>query len=157
MSEAAHQPDRAAAEAARAGEIDRSLFGDEHVRVYEDSDGEVGHIWNGAPCLVLTTTGGRSGEPRKHPLIYGRDGDDVLVVASKGGAPEPPQWYRNLEANAAVAVQIRGDRFEGTARTASADEKARLWPRMTELWPAYDDYQARTERDIPVVIITPRA
>ena len=108
----------------------------------------------GTTCLVLTTTGAKSGKTRKHALIYGRDGDDVLVVASYGGAPEHPQWYQNLAANPSVRVQVKGDRYQGIARTASPDEKARLWPVMTERWPAYDDYQAKTDRDIPLVIIS---
>lgn len=153
MSTAAPEPDRARAEAARAGDIDRSMFGDEHVRAYEESDGEVGYIWNGAPIMVLTTTGATTGKTRKHALIFGTDGDDVIIVASKGGAPDHPQWYENLVANPTVGVQVRSDRYEGVARTATAEEKARLWPRMAELWPAYDDYQYRTDRDIPVVII----
>ena len=94
------------------------------------------------------------GKTRKHALIYGRDGDDVLVVASYGGAPEHPHWYQNLAAHPAVGVQVKGDRYQGIARTASPGEKARLWPVMTERWPAYDDYQAKTDRDIPVVIIS---
>jgi deazaflavin-dependent oxidoreductase (nitroreductase family) len=154
MTDTDHTPDRAEAEAARAGDIDLSLYGDEHVRAYEESDGEVGHIWNGAPILVLTTTGASTGKVRKHALIYGTDGDDVVVVASKGGAPDDPQWYTNLVAEPNVRVQVLADRYDAVARTASADEKARLWPVMTELWPSYDDYQAATDRDIPVVVIS---
>ena len=146
-------PDRARAERARAGDYDLTLFGDNHVEAYEASDGEVGYLWNGAPILVLTTTGATSGATRKHALIYGTDGDDVLLVASKGGAPDDPQWYRNLVAEPVVGIQVLADRYQGLARTASAEEKARLWPRLTELWPAYDDYQASTDRDIPVVIV----
>lgn len=153
MSESDHQPDRDAAEAARGGEGDFSLFGDAHIEAYEASDGEVGHIWNGAPCLVLTTTGERTGETRKHVLIYGQDDDAVAVVASKGGADDHPQWYKNLSAEPHVRVQVRSDRYDGIARTASAGEKAHWWPKMTALWPAYDDYQASTDRDIPVVVI----
>lgn len=156
MNDVNRKPDRAAAERARAGDIDLTLFGDEHVRRYEETDGAEGYIWNGAPILVLTTIGRRSGKPRKHALIYGTDGDDVILVASKGGAPDHPQWYENLVANPEVKVQVLGDRYDGIARTASPEEKARLWPVMTELWPAYDDYQQRTDRDIPVVIISRR-
>jgi deazaflavin-dependent oxidoreductase (nitroreductase family) len=152
----AEQPDHDRAERARQGDIDLSLFGDGHIARYEETDGAVGHIWNGAPCLVLTTVGARSGQPRKHALIYGRDGDDVLVVASAGGAPDHPQWYDNLVAQPEVEVQVLGDRYPGLARTASPEEKARLWPTMVDLWPAYEDYQAATPRDIPVVVISPR-
>jgi deazaflavin-dependent oxidoreductase (nitroreductase family) len=135
---------------------DYSLFGDEHVRQYEATGGKVGHDWNGAHCLILHTKGRNSGETRKFPLIYGRDGDNYLVVASKGGAPEHPGWYRNLLAYREVEIQVRDNVIPVTARTATAEEKARLWPIMTAQWPAYDDYQAGTSRDIPLVLLSPR-
>jgi deazaflavin-dependent oxidoreductase (nitroreductase family) len=135
---------------------DYSLFGDEHIRKYEETDGEVGYLWNDATCLVLTTTGRKSGEPRKFALIFGKDGDDYLLVASKGGAPEHPGWYLNLEANPEAVVQVKGDVIPVTARTASPEEKARVWPIMLEQWPYYDEYQTKTDRDIPVVVLTPR-
>lgn len=135
---------------------DYSLFGDEHIRQYEETDGEVGYLWNDATCLVLTTTGRKSGEPRKFALIFGQDGADYLLVASKGGAPEHPGWYLNLEANPEAVVQVKGDVVPVTARTASAEEKARLWPIMLEQWPYYDEYQAKTDRDIPLIVLTPR-
>ena len=87
------------------------------------------------------------------PLIFGRDGDNYLIVASKGGADDPPAWYVNLEANPTVTVQDRGDVFKAVARTASDEEKPRLWPIMTKEWPDYDAYQTKTERPIPVVIL----
>jgi deazaflavin-dependent oxidoreductase (nitroreductase family) len=135
---------------------DYSLFGDEHVRQYEETDGEVGYLWNDATCLVLTTTGRKSGEPRKFALIFGQDGDDYLLVASKGGAPEHPGWYLNLQANPEAVIQVKGDVIPVTARTASPEEKARLWPIMLEQWPNYDEYQTKTDRDIPVVVLSPR-
>jgi deazaflavin-dependent oxidoreductase (nitroreductase family) len=135
---------------------DYSLFGDEHVRQYEETDGEVGYMWNDATCLVLTTTGRKSGEPRKFALIFGQDGEDHLLVASKGGAPEHPGWYLNLQANPEAVIQVKGDVIPVTARTASAEEKARLWPIMLEQWPNYDEYQTKTDRDIPVVVLSPR-
>jgi deazaflavin-dependent oxidoreductase (nitroreductase family) len=135
---------------------DYSLFGDEHIRQYEETDGEVGFLWNDATCLVLTTTGRKSGEPRKFALIFGQDGDNYLLVASKGGAPENPGWYLNLEANPEAIVQVKGDVVPVTSRTATAEEKAALWPIMLEQWPYYDEYQEKTERDIPLVILTPR-
>jgi deazaflavin-dependent oxidoreductase (nitroreductase family) len=134
---------------------DLSLVGDEHVARYEETDGGVGHQWNGAPCLILTTTGRGSGAPRKVPLIYGRDGDRYLVVASKGGAPEHPDWYRNLVAHPDVEVQVLGDRFRATARPARGEERARLWPIMTAVWPNYDVYVTRTDREIPLVVLEP--
>ena len=91
---------------------------------------------------MLTTTGAKTGKERKFALIYAPDGDDVLVVASKGGAPEHPQWYRNLLAHPEVTVQVQADRYPAIARTASPEEKKRLWPLVTEVWPSYDDYQA---------------
>lgn len=136
--------------------LDLSLFGDAHVQRYEETDGAEGHIWNGAPCLLLTTTGARSGERRQHALIYGQDGDRYVIVGSVGGAPKHPQWYRNLVADPNVEVQVLGDRFAATARTAADDEKPRLWELMAEIWPAYDQYQARTEREIPVVVLERR-
>ena len=136
---------------------DYSLLGDEHVRRYRETGGEVGYEWNGVPTLLLTTTGRRSGEPRTSPLIFGRDGDDLLVVASVGGGPRHPAWYLNLQADPRAAVQVRADRFDVVARTAGPDDKPRLWQVMQGLWPNYDVYQARTERVIPLVVLSPTA
>ena len=133
--------------------IDRSLFGEEHVRRYRETGGEVGHIWNGVPTLLLTTTGRRSGEQRTTPLIYGRDGERYVVVASKGGAPRHPAWYLNLSAKPDVELQVAAQRFRARARTAAANERERLWKLMAGIWPAYDDYQAKTEREIPLVVL----
>jgi deazaflavin-dependent oxidoreductase (nitroreductase family) len=130
------------------------LFGPEHVKRYVETDGEVGHDWrDGAPTLILTTTGRRSGDPRPTPLIYGRHGDDYLVVASKGGAPAHPAWYLNLQANPQVELQVGDERFPATARTATPEEKPELWRTMAEIWPAYDEYQGKTDREIPVVVL----
>jgi deazaflavin-dependent oxidoreductase (nitroreductase family) len=135
---------------------DFTLFGDEHVRQYEATGGKVGHDWNGTSVLILHTKGRKSGVTRKSPLIYARDGDAWVVVASKGGAPDHPGWYVNLRAHPEVAIQVRNEVIPVTARTATAAEKKRVWPLMTKEWPAYDDYQARTKRDIPVVLLTRR-
>ena len=132
---------------------DISLFGDEHVRRYRETDGQVGYEWNGAPCLVLTTRGRRSGQQRSSALIYGTDADAFLVVASQGGAPTHPNWYHNLVADTKVEVQVRGERFSATARTAAGDERARLWRVMAAVWPNYDQYVLRTDRIIPVVVL----
>ena len=130
------------------------LFGEEHVRLYRETGGEVGHDWkNGAPTLLLTTTGRTSGEARTTPLIYGLDGDLVVIVASKGGASDDPGWYRNLRANPEAELQIRADVFRARARDAEGEERERLWLLMAEIWPAYDEYQAKTERQIPVVVL----
>jgi deazaflavin-dependent oxidoreductase (nitroreductase family) len=135
---------------------DYSLLGDDHVRAYRESDGETGYWWNGAPTLLLTTTGRRSGVARTAPLIFGRDGDDFLVVASVGGMPNHPAWYLNLQADPAAHIQVKGDRHDVTARTAGDDEKPRLWRIVNEVWPNYDVYQERTDRVIPVVVLSPR-
>jgi deazaflavin-dependent oxidoreductase (nitroreductase family) len=132
---------------------DISLFGDEHVRRYEETDGEVGYLWNGATCLVLTTAGAKTGLLRKTALICGFDGDRTIVVASRGGAPEHPQWYRNLVAEPRVHVQVLGERYGAVARTAHGDERDRLWSVMTAVWPNYDEYVKRTTRVIPVVVL----
>ncbi len=125
--------------------------------VYRASGGRLGgRFLRGAPVMLLTTIGRRSGEPRIAPLIYLEDGDNVVTVASKGGSARHPLWYRNLQANPDVEVQIGADKRKLRARIASVEEKDRLWPRLTMIYPDYDDYQARTDRDIPVVILEPR-
>ena len=129
------------------------LFGEEHVRRYRETGGEVGHDWKGTQTLLLTTTGRTSGEPRTTPLIYGRDGDSVVIVASKGGAPDDPGWYRNLVAHPEAELQIHTEVFRARARDAEGAERERLWQLMLGHWPAYDDYQANTERRIPVVVL----
>jgi deazaflavin-dependent oxidoreductase (nitroreductase family) len=130
----------------------RPWFAD-HVDRYIATDGADGHDWNGHPTLLLTTRGRKTGEARTLPLIYGRDGDDVLVVASRGGAPNHPRWYLNLEADPEVEVQVKGDRFHAHARTATAQERPRLWDIVTKVFPDYLDYQTRTTREIPVVVL----
>ena len=134
--------------------MSETLFGAEHVRRYQETNGEVGYIWsNGAPILLLTTTGRRTGDPTTTPLIFGRDGDRYVVVASKGGAPAHPGWYRNLSKTAEVELQVKADRFAARARTAEGEERERLWRLMAEIWPPYDEYAQKTEREIPVVVL----
>ena len=131
-----------------------TLFGTEHVQRYQATDGAEGFDWrNGTTILLLTTTGRTSGKSYTHPLIYRDYGDDYLLVASKGGHPEAPEWYQNLVANPHVTVQIKGDVFAAHARTASADEKPAMWAHMLEVWPDYDNYQAKTDREIPIVVL----
>jgi deazaflavin-dependent oxidoreductase (nitroreductase family) len=131
------------------------LFGDEHVRRYRETDGAEGYEWQkGTTILILTTTGRKSGELRDNPLIYREHGDDYLIVASKGGADAPPSWYLNLQANPHIQVQIKGEKFSATARTASPTEKPAMWQAMTEVWPDYDAYQAKTDREIPIVVLS---
>jgi deazaflavin-dependent oxidoreductase (nitroreductase family) len=131
-----------------------TLYGQKHIERYEATDGGEGYEWrNDTKILILTTTGRRSGQPRKNALIFRPHGENYLVVASKGGAPEPPDWYRNLQDNPDVRVQIKGDKFAARARTATAEEKPHLWQQMVEVWPDYDQYQQKTDREIPVVVL----
>lgn len=134
---------------------DLALVGPEHVRRYQETAGEVGYLWNGVTTLLLTTTGRKSGQPRTNALIFGRHGGDYLVIASMGGAPVHPNWYRNLLDNPNARIQVRDEQIEVTARTAGDDEKPTLWKVMTDAWPNYDVYQSRTERVIPLVVLTP--
>jgi deazaflavin-dependent oxidoreductase (nitroreductase family) len=135
---------------------DLALLGEEHVRRYRETDGEVGYLWNDVPTLLLTTTGRRTGKSRTTPLIFNRNGDDYLVVASMGGAPSHPNWYLNLTSHPDAEIQVRAEHLQVTARTASEDEKARLWAIVAEQWPNYDVYQTRTTREIPVVVLSPK-
>jgi deazaflavin-dependent oxidoreductase (nitroreductase family) len=128
-------------------------FGQEHVDRYRATDGAEGHDWEGTQTLLLTTTGRRSGEQRTTPLIYAPHGDSFTIVASKGGADDPPAWYLNLSENPQVEVQVKGDRFTAQARTASAQEKPEIWRAMVAEWPSYDEYQRKTDREIPVVVL----
>lgn len=131
-----------------------NLFGDEHVRRYRETGGEVGHIWRrGSKILLLTTKGRQTGEPRTTPLIYEEDGDAYVVVASKGGAPEHPGWYRNLKRFPEVELQVMDEVFPARARTATGGERERLWKLAAKQWPAYDEYQEKTSREIPVVVL----
>jgi len=132
------------------------LFGDEHVRVYRETDGEEGHDWQGTQTLILTTTGRKSGKKRDTPLIYGRHDGDFLIVASKGGADTPPTWFLNLQADPEAEIQVKAEHMTVHARVASDAEKQELWPIMTKEWPQYDEYQQKTERQIPVVVLQPR-
>jgi proline iminopeptidase len=130
------------------------LYGDEHVRRYLETNGEIGYRWKeDAPIAILFTTGRTTGEQRTNPLIFGRDGDDVVLVASKGGAPEHPGWYRNLRANPDAEIQIMGDRWRVRACDAEGEERERLWQLMAQIWPHYDEYATRTDREIPVVVL----
>jgi deazaflavin-dependent oxidoreductase (nitroreductase family) len=135
---------------------DDELFGEEHVRVYRETDGERGYLWRGTTILLLSTEGRRSGEARTTPLIHRSDGDRWVVVASKGGAPAHPAWFENLLANPDVSIQVKGETVPVRASTAEGQERDRLWALMNEVWPAYDEYQAKTAREIPVVVLSRR-
>jgi deazaflavin-dependent oxidoreductase (nitroreductase family) len=131
-----------------------TLFGDAHVQRYLETDGEIGHIWRrGAKTLLLTTAGRRTGKPTTTPLIYAEADGVFVIVASKGGAPTDPGWYQNLAKNPDVQVQVKGDVFSARARTATGAERERLWELATRQWPDYDEYQTRTARQIPVVVL----
>ena len=126
----------------------------DHTRRYIASDGEDGHIWKkGAPTLVLTTRGRHSGEQRRAALIYAKEGDHLLIVASKAGADEHPWWYLNLIASPEVEVQVGSEKFTCTATPAPPEVQPRLWEIMVGIWPDYAKYQAKTQRAIPIVIL----
>ena len=127
----------------------------DHIREYTESGGEQGHEWRGVPTLLLTVRGRKSGVLRRTALIYGRDGDNYVIVASKGGDPKHPLWYLNLVDNPDVGVQVGTDKLTARARVAEGDERARLWDRMAQIWPDYNAYQTRTDRQIPIVVLEP--
>jgi deazaflavin-dependent oxidoreductase (nitroreductase family) len=133
----------------------------DHMSRYIATDGADGYLWDASlgggkgmiPTLLLTTTGRKSGKALTLPLIFGEFGGESVIVASKGGAPAHPAWYLNLEADPKVEVQIKGDKFVAEARTANAKERAALWPKMVEIYGPYAQYQEKTDRQIPVVIL----
>jgi deazaflavin-dependent oxidoreductase (nitroreductase family) len=131
-----------------------TLFGQEHVERYQATDGKEGHDWReGSTVLLLTTTGRKSGNETTTPLIYDLDGDDPVIVASKGGAPDHPGWYLNILHSPDVGVQIKGEKFRAKARTTEGEERDRLWKQMNKVWSHYDEYQEQTDREIPVVVL----
>ncbi len=131
-----------------------NLFGEEHVRRYRETGGEVGHIWKeGSTILLLTTKGRKTGESRTTPLIYAQDGDRYVIVASKGGAPAHPGWYENLSKEPNVELQVKDDVFAARASTAEGEERERLWKLANTVWKHYDEYQQQTDREIPVVLL----
>ena len=125
-----------------------------HMRNYLATDGADGHIWRGVPTLLLTTTGSKSGVERMLPLIYGTDGDEYIIIASTGGYQDHPAWYTNLVAQPQVHVQVAADKFSATAKTITDDRRQKLWDVMAEIWPPYIEYQEKTDRQIPVVVLT---
>jgi deazaflavin-dependent oxidoreductase (nitroreductase family) len=130
------------------------LYGKEHIERYEATDGAEGYEWrNGTTILLLHTRGRKSGKDYTHPLIFREHEGAYVIVASKGGAPEAPDWFKNIEADPTVTVQIKGERFPAKARIASPQEKPELWRLMVEVWPDYEEYQKKTDREIPVVVL----
>jgi len=134
----------------------------DHMSRYIATNGEDGYWWDATlgggigqvPTLLLTTTGRKSGHASTLPLIFGRHGDEYAVVASKGGAPAHPAWYLNLTAAPDVRVQVKGDVFAARARTASAAERAALWPQMVGIYAPFEQYQQKTDRQIPIVLLS---
>jgi deazaflavin-dependent oxidoreductase (nitroreductase family) len=138
-------------------QTDDNLFGDEHVRVFRETNGERGYHWRrGTTILLLTTKGRSSGRERTSPLIHRTDGDRWVIVASKGGAPKHPGWFQNLEADPEATIEVPGEKIPVRARVAEGEERERLWKLMAEAWPDYDQYQTRTDRQIPVVVLERR-
>ena len=127
----------------------------DHIKAYLESDGKTGHLWRGVHTLLLTTRGRKTGKLHRTALIYGREGKNFLIVASNGGAPKHPNWYQNLVINPKIEIQVGADKYSAFARTATNEEKPRLWKIMADIFPNYLDYQAKTTREIPVVIIEP--
>ncbi|MBX3088082.1 MAG: nitroreductase family deazaflavin-dependent oxidoreductase [Cryobacterium sp.] len=126
-----------------------------HIAAFNNPDHKAWPTQRGAPLLLLTTKGAKSGQWRRTALIYGIEGESYLIVASKGGSPIAPGWYFNLIANPEVHVQVEDRKFRATARTATAEEKPAMWRKMAAIWPDYDKYTEKTDRDIPVVVLDP--
>jgi F420H(2)-dependent quinone reductase len=133
------------------------LFTAAHRTLYRLTGGKIGGKLGKAPVLLLTTTGRKSGKSRTVPLNYTREGSGYVLIGSVGGAPHHPAWYLNLRANPNAEVTIRRDHVQVAARDAEGEERERLWRAMTDLYPGYDAYQAKTERPIPVVVLEPRS
>ncbi len=133
------------------------VMGAAHIALYRRTGGRVGGRFRGAPCLLLTVTGRKSGQPRTAPLMYGRDGDDYIIVASKGGMPTSPAWWFNLRSNPRAEVEVGAERHRVTAEQVEGEERERLWRLMTGIYPSYDAYQRKATRVIPVVRLRPTA
>ncbi len=128
----------------------------DHIRAYVESNGQEGHIWRGVPTLLLTTTGRKSGELRRTALIYGRDGDDYVIVASKGGAPNNPLWFENLVAHPKVTIQVDAEVFDCISSTyeehgSAGEHRQKVWDSLVAIWPGFAEYQIKTPRRIPLV------
>lgn len=129
-----------------------------HTAVYRASRGRIGHRFPGAPpMLLLEHVGARSGVRRTTPLVYIRDGEDVVIVASKGGHPRHPAWFHNLRAHPDAKVQVGPERRAVRARVATTAERKRLWPQAVATYAGYEGYRRRTEREIPLVVLEPRS
>jgi deazaflavin-dependent oxidoreductase (nitroreductase family) len=134
---------------------DTSLLGEEHVRVYRETNGERGYIWNGVPILLFTSKGRKSGEARTIPIIFTAHNDGWIIIASRGGSPTHPKWFLNIEQDPHVKVQVKAEHYDAIARSAPSPEREELWEKACKTWPNYNIYQSRTSRQIPVVVIEP--
>jgi deazaflavin-dependent oxidoreductase (nitroreductase family) len=132
---------------------DPNDFNQNLIEEYRATAGNVTGVFAGRPLMLLTTTGARSGQPRTAPLVYTTDGDDFVVIASKGGAPTNPDWYHNLRANPLVSVELGPDTFQARARVTEGEERERLYDAQAALMPAFADYQRKSTREIPVVVL----
>jgi len=148
MSNDAQQPTQAPGTG-----TDITLVNEEHVKAYQETNGETGYIWNGVTALLFTHKGRKSGQLRTNAIIFTQVGDKYVIIASKGGSPTHPAWYLNILEDPNITVQIKGDVFEATARTAESPEREELWAEAVKNWPNFDVYQSRTDRKIPVVVI----
>jgi F420H(2)-dependent quinone reductase len=126
-----------------------------NTAVYRLSGGRLLGRFRGAPVLLLNHVGRTSGKQRTSPLLYIEDGASLVIVASKGGSHKHPDWWLNLRGRPETVVEVGGEKRPVFARQASSEEKSRLWPRLVEMWPDYERYQGRTERDIPVIVLEP--
>jgi deazaflavin-dependent oxidoreductase (nitroreductase family) len=131
------------------------VMGAAHIALYRRTGGRIGGRFRGAPCLLLTVTGRKSGQPRTAPLMYGRDGDDYVIIASKGGMPKPPVWWLNLRSNPEAEIEVGAERHRVTAEEVQGEDRDRLWRLMAAIYPSYDSYQKKTSRVIPVVRLHP--
>jgi len=134
----------------------QKTFGAANRGLYRGTGGKVGGKFKGAPILLLTTQGRKSGKPRVTPLMYVRDGDALVLVASSGGSPQHPSWFLNLRDRPDVEVQIGKETERQRARVATPEERERLWPRAVEMYGGYAGYQTKTSREIPLVVLEPR-
>ena len=131
-----------------------SDFNTSIIEEFHAKDGKVGGPFQGAPMVLITTTGAKSGQPRVTPLVYLQDGDRIVIIASKAGAPTNPDWYYNIKANPTVTVEIGAEKFEATAEEITGDERHRLYAAQVAVMPGFQEYADKTSRVIPVIALT---
>ena len=136
--------------------VNRNDWNRQTVEAFRANEGKVGGIWEGRPLLLLTTTGAKSGQRRTNPVMYLRDGDRLLVFASKGGAPTSPDWYHNLVVHPQVTVEVGNETYEATATALSGQERDQFYAKQAQLYPQFAEYQAKTTRQIPVIALERR-